>query len=212
MFRQCANTPEPSQRIGPLTELSLTHFKRCPKCRCTKPATRDFYSPKKNGTLYSWCRRCTSLQNRIRDLGNTEGRKAYYKRWAANSRDKLNANSRRYWEANRENHNSRVQDHRKRNLAQYATKQRNREALKRNAPGAHTDEDVQEMYESQGGLCAYCEIPLDGVYHVDHMVPLSRGGGNGWENLAISCPPCNLSKHDRTAEEFMQAALIKGSG
>lgn len=62
------------------------------------------------------------------------------------------------------------------------------------------------MFEDQGGLCAYCAKPLGGDWHVDHMTPLVRGGTNGWENLAITCVDCNLSKHAKTAEEFMQAS------
>ncbi len=38
---------------------------------------------------------------------------------------------------------------------------------------------------------------------MDHMVPLSRGGLHCWTNVCLACPPCNLSKHDKTAEEFM---------
>lgn len=71
------------------------------------------------------------------------------------------------------------------------------------ASGEHfTQADLLEMYESQGGRCAYCECELNGDYHPDHMQPLSRGGSNGPENIAITCPPCNISKHAKTVEEF----------
>ena len=29
------------------------------------------------------------------------------------------------------------------------------------------------------------------------------GGGNDLDNLALSCPGCNLSKNDKTSEEFI---------
>ena len=32
--------------------------------------------------------------------------------------------------------------------------------------------------------------------HLDHIVPLSRGGTDGVDNLALSCPRCNAYKHD----------------
>ncbi len=35
------------------------------------------------------------------------------------------------------------------------------------------------------------------------MVPLSRGGTNGRENLCLSCPDCNLRKGTKTVNEFL---------
>lgn len=35
----------------------------------------------------------------------------------------------------------------------------------------------------------------------DHIVPLSRGGDNMWENVVTSCSPCNNRKGDRLPRE-----------
>ena len=35
----------------------------------------------------------------------------------------------------------------------------------------------------------------------DHVVPLSRGGDNAWENVVTSCSPCNNRKGDRLPRE-----------
>ncbi len=35
----------------------------------------------------------------------------------------------------------------------------------------------------------------------DHIVPLSRGGGNTWDNVVTSCSPCNNRKGNRLPEE-----------
>jgi 5-methylcytosine-specific restriction endonuclease McrA len=35
----------------------------------------------------------------------------------------------------------------------------------------------------------------------DHILPLSRGGGNTWDNVVTSCSPCNNRKGSRTPEE-----------
>jgi len=35
----------------------------------------------------------------------------------------------------------------------------------------------------------------------DHIVPLSRGGANTWENVVTSCSPCNNRKGDRLPRE-----------
>ena len=42
----------------------------------------------------------------------------------------------------------------------------------------------------------YCWTPLTS-YHVDHVVPLSRGGGNGVDNICLACPSCNSSKNNK---------------
>ena len=35
----------------------------------------------------------------------------------------------------------------------------------------------------------------------DHVVPISRGGGNTWQNVVTSCSPCNNRKGDRLPRE-----------
>ena len=35
----------------------------------------------------------------------------------------------------------------------------------------------------------------------DHILPLSRGGGNSWENVVASCSPCNNRKGNRLPAE-----------
>lgn len=78
-----------------------------------------------------------------------------------------------------------------------------RRARQLSAGGTYTVAEIQQMYNDQGGLCAYCEMPLRLVYEVDHMMPLSRGGQNDWTNLAVVCPSCNRTKSDKTTEQFM---------
>lgn len=60
------------------------------------------------------------------------------------------------------------------------------------------------IFERDGGSCAYCGAELTtATMHVDHVIPVSRGGGNNDSNLVASCRPCNLSKGARTAEEWL---------
>lgn len=50
--------------------------------------------------------------------------------------------------------------------------------------------------------CFYCGVE-DPDGHVDHLMPLSRGGTDDPTNLVWACVHCNESKGDRTAEEFV---------
>src|SRR5215213_3426120 len=86
-----------------------------------------------------------------------------------------------------------------------AQQHRNRRALVWGAEGTHTAADVFWLEEAQACLCAYCGVPLplEPVIHVDHKLPLSRGGSNDPSNLVLACAPCNLSKGAKTAQEYI---------
>jgi len=87
-------------------------------------------------------------------------------------------------------------------------KRANRRALFRNA-GKLTVQTIQQVYDeniiANGGVlrCIYCHKELaKREATLEHKQPLSRGGTNTKENLAIACMYCNISKGDKTVEEF----------
>ena len=48
--------------------------------------------------------------------------------------------------------------------------------------------------------CEYCQAPeaaFNLAFEVEHVVPLSRGGVDALENLALACRSCNLHKGAR---------------
>lgn len=49
--------------------------------------------------------------------------------------------------------------------------------------------------------CSYCGMA--GPSHIDHIVPVSKGGANTLDNLTAACVGCNSSKHDRSLLEFL---------
>jgi 5-methylcytosine-specific restriction endonuclease McrA len=58
--------------------------------------------------------------------------------------------------------------------------------------------------------CQYCGItPGRGNLTVDHVLPRSRGGTHGWENLVTACKPCNQKKGSSTPEEAMMRLIRK---
>lgn len=90
----------------------------------------------------------------------------------------------------------------------HAAHSRNRRARLSSAEGRHTASDVLAIFERQRGLCASCNIKLlksgANKYHVDHIIPLVRGGSNWPSNLQCLCPTCNLSKHAKDPVEWAQ--------
>lgn len=93
---------------------------------------------------------------------------------------------------------------RTRHPEQRGVDRRNRRAREANAPGSHTAADVTAQYARQGGRCYWCGEKTGRHYHVDHVVPLAKGGSNGPENLVISCPTCNLRKSTKLPHEFAE--------
>jgi 5-methylcytosine-specific restriction endonuclease McrA len=81
---------------------------------------------------------------------------------------------------------------------------RNRRAAKRQAEGFHTAAETQAIRQAQGNRCAYCKCDLGRRAHLDHIVPLSRGGSNWPSNLQWLCEFCNVSKGAKDPIEFAQ--------
>ena len=65
-----------------------------------------------------------------------------------------------------------------------------------------TFDDVERLLEQQSYRCNGCGVDLLRSYHVDHIIPLIRGGSNWPDNLQILCHRCNCSKGTLTMEEW----------
>lgn len=63
-----------------------------------------------------------------------------------------------------------------------------------------SDRDLARLTGRHQGLCAYClELPWK---HLDHVIPLSRGGRHAIGNLLPACQPCNQSKGPKLLAEW----------
>lgn len=53
-------------------------------------------------------------------------------------------------------------------------------------------------YRRQGGLCAICHgwFTIEQMTR-DHIVPRSKGGSPQWNNIQLTCGPCNAAKGDQ---------------
>lgn len=54
-----------------------------------------------------------------------------------------------------------------------------------------------------GYACVYCG-DMSGPFHLDHILPRSRGGSDAPTNLATACRPCNLSKGNKLLSEWIR--------
>ncbi len=101
---------------------------------------------------------------------------------------------------------ARVRRWRKANPEKKRAAHHNREARKRAAGGAHTGEDIIWLREKQKNKCAHswCRASLADRYHLDHRIPVAKGGSNDRKNLQLLCVPCNLEKHAKDPIDFAQ--------
>jgi 5-methylcytosine-specific restriction endonuclease McrA len=59
------------------------------------------------------------------------------------------------------------------------------------------------VYKRDGGICHICGKDVDpSRFHVDHIVPLSRGGRHTYANVALAHPRCNYRKGARLLKEM----------
>lgn len=74
--------------------------------------------------------------------------------------------------------------------------QRNRRFAKANNPGSVgiSDRDWRRLVQRYDGRCAYCGVRPK-VLHLDHVIPLKRGGRDAIGNALPACPSCNFSKN-----------------
>jgi 5-methylcytosine-specific restriction endonuclease McrA len=57
------------------------------------------------------------------------------------------------------------------------------------------------MRSRASGRCRYClmhESLQGATFHIEHVIPQSKGGKSSLENLTLACPGCNLHKADRS--------------
>ena len=187
-------------------------LKRCGKCGIELPATLENFKKGQSGNPRSPCLACHRQQSREYGNLHAEARKRRCSAWYRANKARNYANGAAW----RSRNPARVQEiwraarrrwarkSRQLNKTKWIAAARDYKARRRGAEGRFRWSDIQRIYEEQKGLCFYCSGELAGKFHIDHMVPLSRGGINDPSNLCCACAFCNTSKRHRTAEEFRQ--------
>ena len=82
---------------------------------------------------------------------------------------------------------------------------RARRAALAGAEGHHTAREIMALLKKQGCCCAWCGASIKAGYHADHVVPLSKGGGNSIRNIVLACPSCNRRKCARDPIDWAQS-------
>ncbi len=197
--------------------------KKCSKCGKTKPATAFSKDRIKRDGLRGSCKLCDSVRAKAYYQDHRERlltlASKYYKlhpsasleamaQWRKANMDKCRAYSAKWLKANPDKQRERAARCRKakpEKYREYGAKwckenldKRSNVAAQRRARkcGVNAEKvDRNVVYDRDKGFCHICGVAVfHDNWHLDHIVPLSKGGEHSYKNVAVSHPFCNLSK------------------
>lgn len=202
-----------------------TTTKRCSKCGVSYPATPEYFHRAKacKGGFASHCKLCIKAYRRVYNAEKSEMRAEYTRKYAKEHPEWKAAYDRQYYRDNNKDIRARTREYKRAHpeyQKEYQEQYRKtedgkailracrmrRRARKRLATGSFNTEDIKAIKlgqtDKKGNLrCWWCGKVIS-KYHIDHRVPLAKGGGNHPNNLCLSCPSCNLSKQTHLPHEW----------
>ena len=136
---------------------------------------------------------------------NRERLNAKNAEYYADNREMIAAKNAEYRAANRERISSQKAEYYAAHPEKSAAAGSRRRARKANAEqDGHTLADREADWQAKGYIGCVLQGPkCTGAFeHVEHLIPLVRGGSHTLDNLAPSCASCNLSKGIKTLVEW----------
>jgi 5-methylcytosine-specific restriction endonuclease McrA len=158
----------------------------CTRCNIEKGSNSDNFELRSNGKYRNQCRGCVSERRAQYYLKNKDDIKSKTSSYAQSHKNET-ATYKKKWITNNPE---------KRKEVNRISELKRRAAKKNVTVNKFTISDIVSTY---GDRCFYCGGKFE---HVDHYVPLSKGGPHSLENVRPSCKNCNLRKHSKMPEDF----------
>jgi 5-methylcytosine-specific restriction endonuclease McrA len=170
--------------------------KACTKCGLVKPFTEFHKDARKRDGLYSSCKDCWGIMTK------TAGRQKRASETAAEREVRLQ--KKREYDNARDN-GKRWRERNPEKVRGYWLRYRARLAQAQMEPV-----DLEAVLRRCGMFCYLCGTPIKSRVdlHIDHVVPLSRGGAHSEANLRPTHSKCNVRKHNRLIEEIFNGGRL----
>lgn len=141
---------------------------------------------------------------------HAEDKREYDRKYREANREKIQQRRRDYYSANKDAEQARAKGWKDEHPEQFravhtAAKHRYRTQLRENG-GGYTLDQLRECLDFFGYRCAYTGEPLTPDYHIDHVVPVSKGGTNNINNIVPANPTPNIQKRDRDWVEWFKSS------
>lgn len=192
--------------------------KLCIGCNESKSLT-DFY--RHRDAHQSRCKPCQDATNRAWYTANKERRRESMAKWERANREARTARHRVYVAKNRDKVRTRNNEtqmaRRVANPAKFREDRRQRDRIHPETPRRYNSLrrarkksagifriTANELRRLMSNPCYICGGPAQ---HVDHIIPLSRGGRHSIGNLAPACQTCNHQKHTKFLVEFKARSI-----
>jgi 5-methylcytosine-specific restriction endonuclease McrA len=179
----------------------MKHSKTCNKCGQSKANTEFGIrkgKPGQNDYLRQPCKQCERLVSKEWKQNNKQKAWANAQSWRSKNKIAWAEIQQKSYQQNKAKRQQSMADYRKDNPEKLRTYANNRRALELAAKSfLITQKDISRLLMKD---CAYCKLRPS--QHIDHIIPLSRGGDNSLGNLTGSCASCNLSKGSKFLMEW----------
>lgn len=197
------------------TSLDPQGMRKCTTCQSVLPATPEYFGRTSNTELglSSQCKQCLSERNKKLKSSRKQLDKEILNEYRKKNPERVRQWKRESYLRNRETAIQKSREYRQLNpgkvkptTEQQRVKSAMKRARKKSFVGRYSKQDVADKLVNQAGKCFYCSAELTD-YHVDHYIPLSRGGTNWPDNIVLACPECNLAKGNMMPQEFIESYL-----
>lgn len=140
-----------------------------------------------------------SLKNSMYAKANKEKDRKWKREWKLRNREQARAIDAKYRAGHRE-------ERRLYNISYFAAHPGLRSSILNNYKARKLDAFIEAVssevvYERDMGLCGICGLSVEiGEFHLDHRIPLSRGGQHSYENCQTAHSHCNVRKSSKLPE------------
>jgi len=207
---------------------TITQTKICTTCNKEKELLLFSKDKSTNDGLCYKCKECTKEYKKQYKINNRETIAIGNKKYRENNLNKVKETKRIHYIKHKEyirkkhkeyyiknagdiqNKAKEYRDENKEKIREYAKTESSKNSMRNSRhkrrsitkKGDVTTKQISDL-RNNAKICYWCNESLKNKeVHIDHYIPLSKGGEHTISNLVISCFTCNLKKHAKDPIDF----------